>query len=468
MSSGHFEQTLRADVETMDDQDGTTRTGEGPSGPALRPPQGAPHGGASQRRVRRDTTEGMIGGVAAGLARHLEVDVVWVRLAFVLTAILASGLGLIAYLAAWIIIPAGDDVDAGAAGGSAQRGGMLGPATGRVPDGVRGARFWVGVGLIGLGSLVLLDRLLGPLQARLGWVSPSQVLVPLALIVGGALLWRSSRSDVALDSATIERNVERFAERAERGAEAAAERLERWVDDGGAIPGLGAAVSPAPPSSPDAAPSPVTPATFGIALVAAGAVWLLSGLGVNGATFARALATALLVIGAGLVVSAFVGRGRGLIGTGLLLTPLVLITTLLVPAHIGMSTMSVEDGVVVIDPDARIEERPTDLAALRDSYTFGVGSVILDLSAVDPAELAAAVTTAITVELGVGDLLVVLPDAATIVVSVELGIGQVDIDGRTSGGLGVSATRTLTGTSEGTGTIVLDIEQGIGRVRVTR
>jgi phage shock protein PspC (stress-responsive transcriptional regulator) len=401
----------------------------------------------------------MIGGVAAGLARHLEVDVVWVRLAFVLTAIFASGLGLVAYLAAWVIIPAGDAHDAGSSSRTA-------------PEGAGSARFWVGVGLIGLGSLVLLDRLLSPLQARLGWISPSQVLVPLAIIVVGALLWRSSRGEPVLSAAAtgrdLERDVERFAERFEEETELAAGRLEQWIDDGGAL---------ADPVTPGTAPgatagaattSRIAPATLGLALVAAGAIWLLSGLGIAGATVTRALAAALLVIGSGLVVSAFVGRGRGLIGAGLILSPIVLIATLAGHPHTVMPLLSLDDGVVVVEPDAVVEERPQDLAAVQDTYTFSVGSVVLDLRALDASELAAAGTTRITVEFGVGDLRILLPDDVTVDVRVALGIGQVDIAGRTSGGLGVNATRTLVAGSADAGTLVLDIEQGIGRVRVER
>jgi len=436
-----------------------------------RTPPPPPGGGASTtppRRVRRDTSEAMIGGVAAGLARHLDVDVVWVRLAFVLSAIFANGLGLIAYLAAWIIIPAGDDRAAGSPGSGAPEPGSDRTTQSGDREGVRGARFWVGVGLIGLGSVVLLDRLLSPLQARLGWISPSQLLVPVALIAIGALLWRASRSDAALDGATLERNVERLAERFEHEAEAAAERLERWVDDGGAVPDV--AAQSAPQNSPGTSiSSRLTPATLGVALVAAGTIWLLSGLGVSGATLTRALAAALLVVGGGLVVGAFVGRGRGLVGTGLVLTAVVLMSTLVAPAHVGMRALSFgDDGIVMTDPDAHVEERPTDLAAVRDSYTFGVGSIVLDLSGIDAAELAAAGITRVVVELGVGDLLIVVPDTATVVISAELGIGQVDLDGRTSGGVGVSAARTIPGPSAEAGTIVLDIEQGIGRIRVTR
>ena len=415
------------------------------------PPQGSPHVGQARRRVRRDTNEAMLGGVAAGLARHLEVDVVWVRLAFVLTAIFGSGLGLVAYLAAWVIIPAGDDQDAAAWSRSA-------------PESAGGARFWVGISLVGFGSLVLLDRLLGPLQARFGWTSPSQLLVPLLIIALGALLWRSSLGESVLSSATIERDAERLAERFEQEAERTAERLERWVDDGGAL---------AETTTPGTAPAPTTPsrlgpATLGFALIAAGSIWLMSGIGVAGATLTRALSAALLVIGGGLVVGAFRGRGRGLIGAGLILAPIVLIATLAGHSHAGIPLLVMDDGIVVVEPDAVVEERPEDLAAVRDTYTFGVGRVVLDLRALDPAELAAAGTTRITVELGVGDLHILLPEDVDVDVSVELGIGQVDLAGRTSGGLGVEATRTFTASSADAGTLVLDIEQGIGRVRVER
>ena len=40
------------------------------------------------RRATRDTTDSYLGGVASGLARHLGVPVLWVRVLFVVTAAL--------------------------------------------------------------------------------------------------------------------------------------------------------------------------------------------------------------------------------------------------------------------------------------------------------------------------------------------------------------------------------------------
>jgi phage shock protein PspC (stress-responsive transcriptional regulator) len=45
-----------------------------------------------------------IGGVCAGFARYLELDVILVRVLWLAIAI-ATGVGFIAYLAAWIIMP---------------------------------------------------------------------------------------------------------------------------------------------------------------------------------------------------------------------------------------------------------------------------------------------------------------------------------------------------------------------------
>lgn len=56
------------------------------------------------KKVYRSKTDKMLGGVCGGLADYFNVDVVLIRLLWVF-AILAGGIGVIAYIAAWIIIP---------------------------------------------------------------------------------------------------------------------------------------------------------------------------------------------------------------------------------------------------------------------------------------------------------------------------------------------------------------------------
>ena len=70
----------------------------GPSGPEPPPAGGGP------RVVRRRRGERMIAGVCGGIGRYLGVDPVLLRIAFIVLA-LANGLGVIAYVVAWVAIP---------------------------------------------------------------------------------------------------------------------------------------------------------------------------------------------------------------------------------------------------------------------------------------------------------------------------------------------------------------------------
>ena len=61
------------------------------------------------RRLTRSRNNGVIAGVCAGLADYLGVDVVLVRLLWVVLSIFPGAVigGVIVYLAAWLIIPEG-------------------------------------------------------------------------------------------------------------------------------------------------------------------------------------------------------------------------------------------------------------------------------------------------------------------------------------------------------------------------
>ena len=60
-----------------------------------------------QRRLMRRPDEGRLGGVCAGMAEYFDTDVTLVRLAWVALTLVPGAVfgGLIAYLAAWLIIP---------------------------------------------------------------------------------------------------------------------------------------------------------------------------------------------------------------------------------------------------------------------------------------------------------------------------------------------------------------------------
>lgn len=119
------------------------------------------------RRLVRDPYS-RLGGVCSGIAHHTGVDVSLVRLAFVL-ATFFSGIGLILYLLAWLIVPRAEywppaPYEAGAAGGSVLQGRRL--AYGLLAIGIvlvvfsgagGFARMLVSVGLVGAGIYLLVQ-----------------------------------------------------------------------------------------------------------------------------------------------------------------------------------------------------------------------------------------------------------------------------------------------------------------------
>lgn len=61
------------------------------------------------RRLTRSRAEGKLAGVCAGLADYVDVDVVLVRAAWLVLSIVPGAIigGVLAYLAAWFVIPEG-------------------------------------------------------------------------------------------------------------------------------------------------------------------------------------------------------------------------------------------------------------------------------------------------------------------------------------------------------------------------
>ncbi len=57
------------------------------------------------KKLYRDTENGMIGGVLAGLGHYFGIDKVWLRI-FLLILIFAWGTGFLAYIILWIVMPA--------------------------------------------------------------------------------------------------------------------------------------------------------------------------------------------------------------------------------------------------------------------------------------------------------------------------------------------------------------------------
>lgn len=57
-----------------------------------------------EKKLTRNEQEKTVAGVCAGLAEYFDVDVTWIRIAFVL-AVLAGLSGVLAYIVLWIAVP---------------------------------------------------------------------------------------------------------------------------------------------------------------------------------------------------------------------------------------------------------------------------------------------------------------------------------------------------------------------------
>ncbi|GAA4540828.1 PspC domain-containing protein [Pseudonocardia xishanensis] len=58
-------------------------------------------------RLHRSRTDRMIGGVCGGLAESLGVDAALIRIGLVALTVLGAGIGVVLYVAAWLLAPEG-------------------------------------------------------------------------------------------------------------------------------------------------------------------------------------------------------------------------------------------------------------------------------------------------------------------------------------------------------------------------
>jgi phage shock protein C len=127
--------------------------------------------GTQIRRVRRSRQDRVFGGVCGGLGRYLQVDPVLLRIAAVALA-LSGGLGLLAYIIAWIFIPEETGNE---------------PVVAARIENRHGVALVVGTALVALGALLLVREWIPWMGAAFFW--PAVVVA-----VGIAVLVSARRS----------------------------------------------------------------------------------------------------------------------------------------------------------------------------------------------------------------------------------------------------------------------------------
>ena len=382
----------------------------GPQPAAPEPPDGAV---PAPRRLVRDPDDKVVAGVCAGLGRYTDTDpVLWRVTVGVLTVF--GGAGLVLYLLAWVLVPR-----TGSPASFAER-------TLRGPDRTAAV---IGAGLLGLVTIAVLDLI-------------DTGLVVLAVVVGVVLL------------ATRERRAGIVPGPSSRAWGPAAPPSAYGV------PPSAYGVAPVVPAWEPAPPAPLRersvlgPVTLSVATLVAGVLLPLRELGVDGITGPRVLAAALLVVGAGLVVGTWIGRARWLFAVG------VVLALLLVPAA------ALDGGLA-----GGAGERTWVPVAADDGagYELGAGEATLDLRRVEPGSVGA-----LTARVGLGRLLVLVPDDLRVRVVPEIGLGELvrdDGDGRTVSGAEPFDDRgvdeVLLGPADGR-ELVLGAEVGLGELEVRR
>ncbi|QBR92120.1 ATP-binding protein [Nocardioides euryhalodurans] len=139
----------------------------------------APDAPRSVRRASRDSQHPVIGGVAAGLARHLALPVLWVRVAFLL-AVALGGLGFFLYAGLWLVLPSDSRFATAPPGleGATRDGRRPGPIR-RLTD-VGPA---IALAALAIGVVLMAQALLG---------GPAVFWPVLLGVVGLGLLWRQA------------------------------------------------------------------------------------------------------------------------------------------------------------------------------------------------------------------------------------------------------------------------------------
>ncbi len=188
----------------------------------------------------------------------------------------------------------------------------------------------------------------------------------------------------------------------------------------------------------------------GALLVLVGIGWLLDAGGVE-VPWRALLPAALIAVGLACVAGAFQGRQHAMMVVGVALTAVLAVAVaadwdLDVPLAGGVGDRT---------------ERPATPAELTE-YELGAGDFLLDLQQlqVPPG------TTVVQARVGVGELVVELPDGVSARVVASSGLGEVQVPGEQESGFANRVDTTVE--AGGDRRLELDLRVGMGQVRVER
>jgi phage shock protein PspC (stress-responsive transcriptional regulator) len=406
----------------------------------------------SVRPLLRSRDDRVLAGVAGGLGRWLDVDPVIFRVTFGLLT-LFGGLGIIAYLIGYLLIP---DESTGEALVSSRL----------LPD---------------------LRRLTHQQRALLGWGAAGLcVLIAIAghrsttvavLIIVAAVAVLSARA-----ATPRTQRPQPFSTPQQYGPQREYPYSQAYTPPPGAtVPPSAAFTAPTEPTttwqpqqpwqpqqewqpqqplySEPAAPAPapkflikhrgrrLNKALISAAVLAVGVYLILGRAGAYDPTVLAAMAVGLTALGAGLAATAWYARSRGALVLGVLLTALVLAGSA-IQGNAGSSI-------------GNRHWTPTSTTAIPATYKLGVGHATLDLTQLGPAALGKT----IKVTMGIGELSVIVPNGLPVSVYAHVPIGDFRIFGNQYDNDPVKQTVYTPGWTAATG-IRIEAQLRIGNVEV--
>lgn len=180
---------------------------------------------------------------------------------------------------------------------------------------------------------------------------------------------------------------------------------------------------------------------LGAILLLIGAAWLVVTLDLVDLPIQSAMAAGLILIG---IVILVVGRHGGLVTLGVILTVMLAFMSLLdVPFEGGVGERTF---------------RPASTADLRQEYRMAIGRLTVDLTSIEGTTI-----SDVEISLGIGQVVVILPDEVSVRVEGDAGAGQVMILGSEQNGLGVEHSIT-----ENDAVFEVRVAVGLGQVEVRR
>ncbi|NNE73175.1 MAG: PspC domain-containing protein [Acidimicrobiales bacterium] len=360
--------------------------GNPPSAGSTPPPEPG-----SDRRLLRTENDKIIGGVAGGIGRYFGFDPVLARIGFVAATAL-GGAGAVLYLAGWLLIPSDDGTSV--LGDLADRPRRVDPA--------------LIAGLIALliGLSILTD----------GWID-GEVIFGLALIGGGVyFLLNPERAKPAVDQPGATPPAPDFTPDQYTSSEygASPEYGAAPTTPLAARPPYERPAAPPPPQFEPRVPKPKPPRSP-LGLLTIGTLMLYAGVMVTASTAdwfevdrTAAWAGALGIVGAALVLSAWFGRARGLIGLGIILA---LITTASSFVNFEFYEGVGERTYTAASFDAR-----------NGDYELGAGQLVIDLGDLDLTE-----DRTLEADLSFGEMIITVPDDVNLEIDSTVRMGELEV-----------------------------------------